>query len=169
MPEEKRAEEYFDAISYFQFLQNAMLDKVNEMEKICLDAEEKEFSAAIIEKLFDLNDSFHNEFVKYYTLEEDLLFPELENVLPSPTSTTSMRNEHSKILQLSQTISERLTGKNKTEMDKLVSTIYTFADLMQRHIHKKNDVVYHEASSFLSEAALNEIYKKIQKKIEAQN
>lgn len=159
----KAKEKYYDAISYFDYVQNIMLDKVNEMEKICLNAEKKEMAADVIRKLKDLNESFHNVFLRYYTLQEDVLFPELEKVLPSPTSTTSMRTEHSHILQLNNTISEKLSDMNPTEKDRLVSTIYSFTDTVQRHFHKKNDVMYHEVSSFLSEPVLTEIYDKMKR------
>lgn len=157
---------YYDTISYFEYVQDLMLDKVNEMEKLCWDFEKKPMTDEVKLRLIELNNSLHNELISYYTLEEDLLFPELEHVLPAPTSTSVMRNEHEAILQLNQTISEKLSNINDIEKNKetLLSTIISFVDIMQRHIHKKNDVLYHEASSFLNEKTLNEIYKKITKK-----
>jgi len=157
---------YYDTISYFEYVQDVMLDKVNEMEKLCWDFEKKTMTNEVKQRLIELNNSLHYELINYFTLEEDLLFPELEHVLPSPTSTSVMKNEHTAILQLDHSISEKLSDTNDLEKNKetLLSTIISFVDIMQRHIHKKNDVLYHEASSFLSEKTLNEIYKKILQK-----
>ena len=154
---------YYDTISYFEYVQEAMLDKINEMEKFCWNFEKKLITNEALQNLTELNNSLHLELTNYFTLEEDLLFPELEHVLPAPSSTAVMKNEHTVILQLNHTISEKLANINNIESDKenLLSSIISFVDIMQRHIHKKNNVLYHEASSFLNEKTLNEIYKKI--------
>src|SRR5271157_2618987 len=99
---------YFDTISYFEYVQDIMLDKVNQMENLCWDFEKKEMIDEVKLQLSELNDSLHNELINYLTLEEDLLFPELEKVLPAPTSTSVMKNEHTAILQLNHAISEKL-------------------------------------------------------------
>ncbi len=142
-----------------------MSEKINEMEKICLASEENELSQSDFDNLKTQNSEVHDAFIRYYTLLEDIVFPELEKVLPSPTSTTSMRNEHAEILRLNTTIGELFresenAGKNKQE---IISNVFSFVDIFQRHIHKKNNVMYHEVSSFISEETQGDIYRKILK------
>jgi hemerythrin-like domain-containing protein len=165
--ERKKKENYFDAISYFEYIQNTIMDLLNEMEKICKNSENKEISTVDNDKMIELNSIVHDKFLKYYTMEEDILFPELEKVLPSPTSTTSMRNEHTAILKLIKLIAELLEDRENLERNrqKIISSVISFVDVMQRHIHKKNNVMYHEVSSFLPEKKLEEIYDIILKKV----
>jgi iron-sulfur cluster repair protein YtfE (RIC family) len=139
-----------------------MLEKMGEMERICLDSEKDGLSSENIIKLSGLNDIIHESFIRYYTLQEDILFPELEKVLPSPTSTTSMRNEHREIAEIIYKISS-LIGEDSSTKDRsgIFSSVYSCSDILQRHFHKKNNVMYHEVSSFLSEDAQGEIYSKI--------
>lgn len=140
------------------------------MEKTCLDSEKKGLTVEDYKKLHGLNKQIHESFIGYYTLQEDMLFPELEKVLPSPTSTTSMRNEHREIVSINNRI-ESLLGEGNSVKDEsgLLSSVYSFSDIMQRHFHKKNNVMYHEVSSFLSETCRDEIYKKVLQKERLRN
>ena len=142
-----------------------MLEKSGEMERICLDSEKEGLTAENLKKLSGLNSGIQEIFTRYYTLQEDILFPELEKVLPSPTSTTSMRNEHREISEIIERINS-LPGEKEPVKDGSIifSAVYSFSDKLQRHFHKKNNVMYHEVSSFLSEGSQGEIYGKILRK-----
>jgi len=145
-----------------------MLDKAGEMERLCLDSEKEGLSSENLKKLSVLNNGIQEIFARYYTVLEDVLFPELEKVLPSPTSTMSMRNEHREIAENIERINSLLDEKGPAKDGSVIfSAVYSFSDKLQRHFHKKNNVMYHEVSSFLSEDSQGEIYGKILRKQQA--
>jgi hemerythrin-like domain-containing protein len=83
-------------------------------------------------------------------------------VLPAPSSTAVMRDEHSKILTSINSIIEQLQKQVALEnKNKLQSSVMSLVDILQRHIHKKNEVLYYEVQSMIPQESLDEIYRKI--------
>ena len=154
-------EKYFDVISYFQYVQELIREKADNMEKVCGQLEKEELNKSYIENLTNLNNELNYEFVKYYTLQEDILFPELKKVLPTPTSTNAMRSEHNQILQFFEKIKEELDKKDGVKKDLIIYTVISFVDILRRYLHKESDTIMREAGSFLPDSTQQEIYLKI--------
>jgi hemerythrin-like domain-containing protein len=111
--------------------------------------------------LLKVSEKLYNELVHYFTTEEDLLFPQLERVLPAPSSTAVMREQHTEILNLINSIVEQLQKYAGDSKNKLQSSVMSLVDILQRHIHKKNEVLYYEVQSMLPQETLDEIYSSI--------
>lgn len=157
--EETTNRNYFDAVSFLENKQDDILDNLVRLERISWEIESMVINEAVLKELKELNQSLYDGLVHYFTAEEDLLFPELEQVLPAPSSTTVMRKEHTVILGLSNSILEQLNDKFlEDKKDKLLASIISLVDILQRHLHKKNDVLYYEVQSMIPRDILDNIY-----------
>ena len=110
---------------------------------------------------------FRSDVSRYFTLEEDLLLPELERVMPNHSSSAVMREEHTMILNICSMLKKMLEDKDGAERDKdiLQAEIISLVDVLQRHIHKKNHVLYHEVQSKIPPELQQEIYIKMVRKV----
>lgn len=151
--------EYFDTVSFLESKQEDILNNLIIMEKLSWEMEKKPVDELFRTKLLKISDNLYHELVQYFTTEEDLLFPHLERVLPAPSSTAVMRDEHVKILNLIHSINEQLQKPIAEDGKiKLQSSIMSLVDILQRNIHKKNEVLYYEVQSMIPQETLDEIY-----------
>jgi hemerythrin-like domain-containing protein len=154
--------EYYDTVSFLECKQEDILNNLIGMEKLSWEMDEKPVDEPFRIKLLNISNDLYHELVHYFTTEEDLLFPQLEQVLPAPSSTAVMRDEHSKILTSINSIIEQLQKQVALEnKNKLQSSVMSLVDILQRHIHKKNEVLYYEVQSMIPQESLDEIYRKI--------
>jgi hemerythrin-like domain-containing protein len=61
---------------------------------------------------------------------------------------------------------QKMLEKNDTaekENDTLQAEIISLVDILQRHLHKKNHMLYHEVQTMISTEIQNEIYTKMLK------
>jgi hemerythrin-like domain-containing protein len=166
---------HYDMISLLQSEQDGILDKLVELRSLVSLMDSGKEDEDLLKKIHDLNDYILKDLAKYFCMEEDFLFPELEKVLPNPSSAAVMRDEHAKILTLSNAIQEMLVlpgeqhvMEKKLSIDKemLQSEIISLIDILERHLHKKNRVLYYEAQSLLAPAVQEEIYSKLCKRLD---
>jgi hemerythrin-like domain-containing protein len=157
----------YDLISLIESEQDIILEKLTELEKYAWRMEQSGVSEPIYEKVKSLHEYIFNDISRYFMLEEDLLFPELEKVMPRHSSSAAMKEEHSRILKICGAIGEMLGRKNEMEKlkDDLQAELISLVDILQRHIHKKNHVLYHEVQTMLPPEIQQIIYSKMLKKI----
>ena len=162
---------YYDLISLIESEQDVIFDKLTELEKYGWKIERSGLTDEVYNKVQELNEYIFNDVREYFTLEEDLLFPELEKVMPGHSSSAVMRDEHRRILKICSTVTEMLAEKNETEKSKdvLQAELISLVDVLQRHIRKKNQVLYHEVQSTVPADIQQEIYLKMLKKIKPGN
>jgi hemerythrin-like domain-containing protein len=167
-PGETTNRNYFDAVSLLESKQEEILDNLTRLERISWEIESMVINEAVLKELKELNQNLFNELARYFTAEEDILFPELESVLPAPSSTSVMKEEHIVILGLSNSILDQLNNRHlENNKDKLLTSIITLVDILQRHIHKKNEVLYYEVQSMIPRETLDNIYESMLKRFTA--
>lgn len=159
---------HYDLISLIELEQDTILEKLTELEKFAWRIEKSGLTGEIYENIKSLNDYIFRDVSRYFTLEEELLLPELEKVLPGHSSSAVMREEHSTILNICNMLTQMLENKEKAEKEKdtLQAEIISLVDVLQRHIHKKNHVLYHEVQSKLPAELQEEIYNKMLRKVD---
>jgi len=84
--------------------------------------------------------------------EEELLFPELEKVLPPKGPTFVMREEHRRlweVLEKVETTLERLE-RDREAIDELVASAQFVVQLLSEHINKENSVLFPMAKQLLA-------------------
>jgi hypothetical protein len=159
-------EQFFNMVSLLEHEHEEILISLAELEHLVWDITKIEIDYARYGEIKELTSKIFKRLVFNFRMEEDILFPDLLEVLPKQSSIAAMRVEHSEILELSNCIIEmlltrELMDKNK---EKVEAEIITLIDLIERAFHKKEHVMYHEAESMLSEKQLEELYTKMLKK-----
>ena len=91
--------------------------------------------------------------------------------MPGHSSSAVMREEHGRILKICSSVNEMLEEKSEAEKlnDVLQAEIISLVDVLQRHIRKKNQVLYHEVQSMVPADTQQEIYLKMLKKIKPES
>lgn len=158
---------YYDLISLIESEQDIIYEKLTELEKYAWRIERSGLTDDVYAKAKELNSYIFEDVKEYFTLEEDLLLPELEKAMPEHSSSAVMKEEHSRILKICSSVSEMLEDKSEAEksIDVLQAEIISLVDVLQRHIRKKNQVLYHEVQSMVPADTQQEIYMKMLKKI----
>lgn len=158
---------HYDLISLIELEQDTIFEKLTELEKYAWRLEKSGVTVEIYETIKNLNDYIFKDLSRYFTLEEYFLLPELERVMPNHSSSAVMKEEHAMILNVCSMLDKMLEDKNTAEREKdtLQAELISLVDVLQRHIHKKNHVLYHEVQSKLSDELQKEIYLKMVQKI----
>jgi hemerythrin-like domain-containing protein len=158
---------HYDLISLIELEQDTILEKLTELEKYAWRIEKSVLTTEIYGTIKNLNDYIFRDVSRYFTLEEDLLLPELERVMPNHSSSAVMREEHKMILNICSMLNKMLEDKDGAEREKdtLQAEIISLVDVLQRHIHKKNHVLYHEVQSKIPPELQQEIYVKMVRKV----
>ena len=162
---------YYDLISLIESEQDLIFEKLTDLEKYAWRIERSGLTGEVYAKVKELNKYIFDDVKEYFTLEEDLLLPELEKAMPEHSSSAVMKEEHSRILKICSSINEMLEEKSEAEksIDVLQAEIISLVDILQRHIRKKNQVLYHEVQSMVPADTQQEIYLKMLKKINPEN
>ncbi len=158
---------HYDLISLIELEQDTILEKLTELEKYAWRIEKSGLTAEIYGTIKNLNDYIFSDVSRYFTLEEDLLLPELERFMPNHSSSAVMKEEHTMILNICSMLNKMLEDKDGAEREKdtLQAEIISLVDVLQRHIHKKNHVLYHEVQSKIPPELQQEIYIKMVRKV----
>jgi hemerythrin-like domain-containing protein len=157
----------YDLISLIESEQDTILEKLTELEKYAWRIEQSGVSEPIFEKVKRLHEYILTDVSRYFTLEEDLLFPELEKVMPRHSSSAALKEEHGRIFKICNIIAEMLEKKSEPEKIKenLQAELISLVDVLQRHIHKKNHMLYHEVQTMIPAEVQQNIYSRMLKKI----
>lgn len=158
---------HYDLISLIELEQDTISEKLTELERHAWRLEKSNLTAEIYGSIKKLNDYIFNDISRYFTLEEDLLLPELERVMPNHSSSAVMKEEHATILNICSMLNKMLEVKENAERDKdtLQAEIISLVDVLQRHLHKKNHVLYHEVQTKIPAELQQEIYLKMMQKV----
>ncbi|MCI0448892.1 MAG: hemerythrin domain-containing protein [Chlorobi bacterium] len=150
---------------------NEEYDKINErvnlIDAIYWEIEKEGISETVNARVSELIVNIFVFLKKLYRIEEEILYPELEAVLPAQSSATAMKSEHRHIISILRTIIKTLENKEelKDNKDILQAELITIADLIRRNIHKKEKIIFHEARTLLPEKALDELHEKMKKEL----
>jgi hemerythrin-like domain-containing protein len=161
--EHTKPERFFNTISLLESEHEEILIKLTELQNlvqdICeIDVDYRKY-AEIKDKVSDIYSRIHMNF----KMEEDYLFPELNEVLPEQSSISAMHAEHTEIIELCNIIGGLLESKERLDnnKEKLEAEIVTLIDLVERMFHKKENIMYYEAEVMLNNEVLEEIYEKM--------
>jgi len=160
---------HHDLISLIESEQDVIFEKLTDLEKYAWRLERSGLTEDVYTKVKELNKFILDNVTEYFTLEEDLLLPELEKVMPDHSSSAVMRDEHNRILKICISVNEMLGERSEADKSKdvLQAEIISLVDVLQRHIRKKNQVLYHEVQTMVPADKQQEIYLKMLKKINA--
>lgn len=113
-----------------------------------------EVTGEVLEGIRKATAFINNEVRAHNEKEEELLFPELEKVLPPKGPTFVMREEHRRLWEVLEKVEgtlERLEGdKDGAVIDELVASAQFVVQLLSEHINKENSVLFPMARQLLT-------------------
>jgi hypothetical protein len=135
-----------------------MLENTNKLDDIFWNIEKEGLSANVTSSLEQLINLMDTEFKMVFNIE-DLIYREIKLVLPEQSSASAFKSENETILNLLETIKSIIGDKEdlKQHKDLLQAEIIAAAGLIQRNIHKKGSIMFHEARTLIPEDHLAEI------------
>lgn len=114
--------------------------------------ERREVTEEVLEGIRRATAFINKEVRVHNEKEEELLFPELEKVLPPKGPTFVMREEHRRlweVLEKVETTLERLE-RDREATDELVASAQFVVQLLSEHINKENSVLFPMAKQLLA-------------------
>ncbi len=114
--------------------------------------ERREVTEEVLEGIRRATAFINKEVRVHNEKEEELLFPELEKVLPPKGPTFVMREEHRRlweVLEEVETTLERLE-RDREAIDELVASAQFVVQLLSEHIDKENSVLFPMAKQLLA-------------------
>ncbi len=163
MTQHTKNEEFFDMVSLLEFEHEEILISLSELENLVLDLGNQEVDYKKYGDIKELLTKVQRRLAFNFTLEEDVLFPDLHEVLPQQSSVPAMREEHTQILGLCGDALNMMATKEHADVNKerIEAEIITLTDHVERSFHKKENVMYHEAESLFTASQLEELYNKM--------
>jgi hypothetical protein len=156
-----------DPILFLDEEYNKIIEKVNLIDGIYWEIEKEGINETMAGKATELIGHIFAGLKKLYRIEEEILYPALEAVLPGQSSASVMKSEHRHIISLFRTLIKTLANKDevKNNKDILQAEMITLGDLIHRNIHKKEKIIFHEARTLLPDNALDELHEKMKKEL----
>jgi hypothetical protein len=113
--------------------------------------------------LSELADCLHAEISKKVTIEQEVLFMEIERQLSKICSTDQLREDHIKISALSSYIRIIMNKKVYSEYkDHNINTYINFLyNAYKKYTYKHSEILYYEMETFLTKDELQKIYFKL--------
>jgi len=94
--------------------------------------------------------TFKNSVLKHFKMEEDVLFPEMEEIMGGGEGPVHiMKMEHNQVRSILDQMGESIEEKNR---DKFLGLSDTFMILIQQHNMKEEQILYNMADQILGDA-----------------
>lgn len=164
---ENSVKECKDVISLLEAQHDIILEPLTGLERLSLDLDKIIDDNRSFAKVSEFVDALSFALARYFIVEEDYVFPELQKVMPDQSSTSAMKYEHSILIALCSKIKEQVLSVNTPsfKVEDLQSSIIALSDVLQRHLHKKNHMIIYEVQALLPKEIQDEIYIKIKDKL----
>jgi len=114
--------------------------------------ERREVTEEVLEGIRRATAFINNEVRAHNEREEELLFPELEKLLPPKGPTFVMRQEHGRLWEALEKVEgtlERLERDGEA-IDEPVASVQFVVQFLSEHINKENSILYPMAKQLLA-------------------
>lgn len=144
-----------------------VIDKTSMIDDLYWEIEKEGVNHYVILSASELFESLRQELERLFKKEDEVIYPELELVLPGLSSVSAIKNENRNILSLFGSITELLNRKEELKKDKdlLQAEMISAADLIQGNVHKKENIIFRELMALLPGEKLDSILKKFSNKV----
>lgn len=116
--------------------------------------ERREVTEEVLEGIRRATAFINKEVRVHNEKEEELLFPELEKVLPPKGPTFVMREEHRRLWEVLEKVETTLERLERDEdgavIDELVASAQFVVQLLSEHINRENSVLFPMAKQLLA-------------------
>ncbi|MBZ0204262.1 MAG: hemerythrin domain-containing protein [Ignavibacteria bacterium] len=144
-----------------------IIDKTNLIDDLYWEIEKEGVNHYVIVSAMELIDSLQHDLCCLFKREEEIIYPELELVLPGQSFIAAIRDENRNILSLFGSITELLNKKDDLKKDKdlLQAEMISAADFIQRNVQKKESIIFRELMALLPGEKLDSILKKFSNRV----
>jgi hypothetical protein len=149
--------------SFFEVEYNRMTEMSSALDELYWDIEKEGINTHVIRSINETVNDFYDELSKLFSLEEEILFKELAEVLPDRALADALKNENANILLLFEALKNIFSDNDeiRKEKDLLQAEMIALADLLQRDAQKKRNMLIHELNTLLPQRKLEEMKEKI--------
>jgi len=164
--QEKVNEQSYSVVELLESEYDMILEKLGNLELLALKLDNSKLETEHHIEIFKLNNFIYSELMKYFHSEEDYLFKELSRLMPDPSSTRVMADEHFEILRVCNKIQSYLSDEDAADgrKDEIQGLIYYLGGILRRHIQRKNIMLHHEVSLLIPEDTKEYLYREMYKK-----
>lgn len=148
---------------FFEVEYNRMTEMSSALDELYWDIEKEGINTHVIRSINETVNDFYDELSKLFSLEEEILFKELAEVLPDRALADALKNENANILLLFEALKNIFSENDeiRKEKDLLQAEMIALADLLQRDAQKKRSMLIHELNTLLPQRKLEEMKEKI--------
>lgn len=148
---------------FFDEAYTNLTEMAGKIDDIYWEIEKEDVNSSTIKKTEQITGTLCLELTKLFRIEEDIIFSELEKVMPEQSSVSAIKSDNANILLMCEAIKSRISKKEdlKKEKDLLQAEMIAIADLIRRNANKKEGILYHEVRTLLPEEKLTEMIQKI--------
>jgi hypothetical protein len=125
--------------SLFEEEYNRMSEMSAALDELYWDIEKEGINTHVIRSINESVNKFYDELSRFFTMEEDVIFKELYEILPERAMAESFKNENANILLLFEALKNIFSdnGEIRKEKDLLQAEMVALADLLKRDAEKK--------------------------------
>lgn len=149
--------------SLFEEEYNRMSEMSAALDELYWDIEKEGINTHVIRSINESVNKFYDELSRFFTMEEDVIFKELYEILPERAMAESFKNENANILLLFEALKNIFSdnGEIRKEKDLLQAEMVALADLLKRDAEKKKKILIPEVKTILPEGKLDEMRDKV--------
>ena len=152
-----------DAIAIFMAQHEEGLAHLKALSGYIQRVQTGEVTEEVLEGIRKATAFINKEVRAHNEKEEELLFPELEKVLPPQGPTFVMREEHRQLWEVLEKVEDTLERleRDREAIDELVASAQFVVQLLSEHINKENSVLYPMAKQLLAPEQMAAIAQKM--------
>lgn len=149
--------------SLFEEEYSRMSEMSAALDELYWDIEKEGINTHVIRSINESVNKFYDELSRFFTMEEDVIFKELYEILPERAMAESFKNENANILLLFEALKNIFSdnGEIRKEKDLLQAEMVALADLLKRDAEKKKKILIPEVKTILPEGKLDEMRDKV--------
>lgn len=142
---------------------DSIIEKTYRIDEMYWDIEKEGMNSYLLKNVGELIELLYNELSALFACEEEIVFRELDSLMPGLASVTLLRNENSGILEMFSTMKNTIGSKSDIRKDKelLQAEMISAVDLIQRNVYKKENEFLNDLNMMLPEDKLSNMVLKI--------
>lgn len=147
---------------------NTIINKGTKIESLYWEIEKDDLTENLLKEVSLLIKSLTNELRKLFSLENELLFSEIENSSHKKFPVQNFRDENEKIIELCDEAQKIINANDMKHSDRnsLQAAIIVLSDLLVRNGNKKKKSLLHEVKEVLTDEKIDYIKQKLSGKLD---
>jgi hypothetical protein len=145
--------------SFFEEELRRMYQMSAALDELYWDIEKEGINTHVIRSINETVLDYYDQLNLIFKSEEEILFPEIDRLMPSQNIVSTLRNENGHIISVLESIKDMFNGKEeiRKEKDMLQAEMISLADLLKRNSHKKYAILLNELNKMLPQDKINEM------------